>query len=155
MPVLSPVRPTSLHVVCQTYGTEIPKGALPRVNFKFPLRTRRITLRMLSNEVLSGDSLSTPDKIDAITTEMQKPLITTDLDCQRPVIRRLNFDSPCHLVQRSLRNVDECDISGIASLDDEDDCFSSNSEEPGDELQVCWFQIKTSLQGFADSCMFR
>jgi hypothetical protein len=145
-PILQAVRPSNLHVLCQTVSLA-PTDCIPRLNFKPSTRVPQITLRILPPK--SQISLNPFSNNYHENGYDEYPV---DDDSHRTVSRRLVFSSPAP-ANRIISEKDSSflDISGISRLDDDGD-KSNNGEIILENLtNRCWFQIQISLSGFLET----
>jgi hypothetical protein len=143
--VLQAVRPSNLHVLCQTVSLA-PTDCIPRLNFKPSTRVPQITLRILPKVQISLNLFSNNYQ------GKEYDGYALDNHSHRTVSRRLVFSSPAP-AKRKIREND-CsllDISGVGRLDD-DGNKSCNGEAISENLtNRCWFQIPSSLTGFLET----
>lgn len=144
-PILQAVRPSNLHVLCQTVSLS-PTGCIPRLNFKPSTRVPQITLRILPKSEISLNPFSNNYHHNGYE---EYPV---DDHSHRTVSRRLVFSSPAP-AKRKIYEKDSSllDISGIGRLDDDSD-KSYNGEVISENLtNRCWFQVQSSLTGFLET----
>lgn len=143
--ILQTVRPSNLHVLCQTESLA-PTGCIPRLNFKPSTRVPQITLRILPKSQIPLNLFSN----NYYDHEYEDYAV--DPHSHRTVSRRLVFSSPAP-ANRKIR-ANDCsllDISGVGRLEDDSD-KSCNGETISENLpNRCWFQIQSSLTGFLET----
>lgn len=151
-PILQPLRPTNLHVLCQTDALT-PVGCIPRLNYKHSCRVPQVTLHILpKSPILLNLSFDGNRDGDRELYDMTSFSSGVNADVHHGVSRRLDFSSPAPITVNFRGN--DCsllDISGIGRLEDEVD-KSSNEEVISETLShTCWCQIQRSLPGFLET----
>lgn len=96
-PILQTIRPTKLHVLCQT--SSAPVGCIPRLNYK--IRGRQVTLRILRQSQI-----------------LLNPSNHKDFELE-PARRRLVFSSPVS-TRHYRKNDNSLDLSGFDKLLEDD-----------------------------------
>jgi len=135
-PAMQSVNPSRLHVLCQTNCGE-PIGCLPRSNYQFPPRGRKIILRILPKTPITPGLCFNPSP----GGEVMKKIMNGKSD--QTVSRRLEFPSPL-LGARKMWKCDEfnLDISGVVQLEED-------QEDLEDQIETaCWFQVQCFILGF-------
>ncbi|XP_057379101.1 uncharacterized protein LOC130701141 [Daphnia carinata] len=151
-PILQAVRPTNLHVLCQT-DSLTPIGCIPRLNYKHSCRAPQVTLRILPKNpipfILSSDGSHDGD-IEPYELTSFSPGVNAHT--YRAVSRRLIFSSPAPIPKNfQLKDCSLLDISGIGQLEDDVDKESNKETLNGTVSHTCWFQIQSSLSGFLET----
>lgn len=151
-PILQAVKPTNLHVLCQT-DSLTPVGCIPRLNYKHSCRAPQVTLRILPKNpiplTLSSDGSHEGDS-ELYDLTSFSPRVNAH--AHQAVSRRLIFSSPAPIPKNfRLKDCSLLDISGIGQLEDDVD-KDSNKETINETVShTCWFQIQSSLSGFLET----
>lgn len=135
-PSMQSVKPTKLHVLCQTNHGE-PVGCLPRLNYKFPPRGRKIILRILPKTPI------TPI-LSFSNSETGQP------NCRKnypTVSRRLHFPSPLQRARKIWKSDGDLDVSGVVLIEENDDTSVVSFVE-NDSIESTWFQVQHFIVGF-------
>ena len=135
-PSMQSVKPTKLHVLCQTNHGE-PVGCLPRLNYKFPPRGRKIILRILPKTPI------TPI-LSFSNSETGQP------NCRKnypTVSRRLHFPSPLQRARKIWKSDGDLDVSGVVLIKENDDTSVVSFVE-NDSIESTWFQVQHFIVGF-------
>jgi len=131
------VKPTKLHVLCQTNCGE-PVGCLPRLNYKFPPRGRKIILRILPKTPITPGLPSSNPEINKAST-IRKNYAT--------VSRKLHFASPLQRARKIWKSDCDLDVSGVVQIEEDDD-MSVVSPVEEDSNESTWFQVQHFIVGF-------
>ena len=140
-------------------ATNIPFSCIPRLNFKFHARGRQIILRILPKIHILPSITSRINGDEYNYVSPQKKTCGSNLLPDHPssntgilksVSRRLVFSSPSVVTSspRVFKTHDNCDLSGIIQLEDEQECSQSLSTISEECTEACWIQVKNPLRGF-------
>lgn len=155
-PLLQTIRPTKLHVLCQT-DSIAPVGCIPRLNYKLtPLsRGRQVTIRIVRQLQIPLNAPALHNRKDfEKEPDAFSPCRETDaLSTTRAVSRKLVFSSPAAtvLTTQHYREKDcSLDLSGFDRLMEDDTALAETALAERCNC-LCWFQIQSSLTGFIDT----
>jgi len=132
------VKPTKLHVLCQTNCGE-PIGCMPRSNYKFPPRGRKIILRILPKTPITPGLSFSNSEITKANVQKNYPTVS----------RRLHFPSPLQRARKIWKSDCDLDVSGVVQIEDDDTSVVFPPENDSDEST--WFQIQHFVIGFGFS----
>lgn len=151
--ILQTVRPTKLHVLCQTESST-PVGCLPRINYKPSTRCRQVILRIFpKSQIPFNLSLNGEQKVER---EQGITIVSSEVEthASRAVSRRLDFASPVPSIKNFREANCSLDLSGFGTLEDESDKLNDSAVCSENVIDRCWFQIQSSLSGFLDTFKF-